>query len=65
MVSLHKSIHFMPQTATFTLSRTPIPASSPFSWFGFKPEILENVANVLTSYLIALLSLKKKVVSFA
>ena len=31
MVSLHKSTHFIPQTATLTLFTTPIPAISHFS----------------------------------
>ena len=55
----------MPQTATFILFSTPIPAISHFSCFGFKPEYFENVANVLISSLIDLLSLKKKVASSA
>ena len=40
MVSLRKSVHFMPQTATFTLSSTPIPTISHFLRFSFKPEYL-------------------------
>ena len=74
MVSLHKSIHFMPQTATSTLFSTPIPEILHFSWFGFKPWILwkcnkciKNVINVIVIDLnvIDILSLKKKVVSSA
>ena len=52
----------MPQNATFS---TPIPATSHFSWFGINPEYFENVANVLRSSIIDLLSLRKKVVSSA
>ena len=62
MVSLYKLMHFRPQTAIFTSFSTPIPAISYFSWFGFNPEYFENVANVLRSSLIDLLSLKKKVI---
>ena len=65
ILSLHKSIHSMPQTVTFTLFSTQMPAISHFSWFGFKPEYFKNVANVLASSLMDLLSLKKKVVSSA
>ena len=60
MVSLHKLIHFMPQTASFTLFSTPIPAILHFSWSGFKPGYFENVANVLRSSLIDHLPIKKK-----
>ena len=63
MLSLHRSVHFMPQTTTFTLFSTPMPAISYFSWFVFKAEYFENVANILISSVIDLLSLKKKVVS--
>ena len=65
MVSLHKSLHFMPQTATFILFSSPIPAISNFSWFDFNPEYFEDVAKVLRSSLIDLLPLKKKVASSA
>ena len=65
IVPVHKSIHFLPQTATFALFSTPISAILHFSWFGFKPEYFENVANLLRSSLIDLLSLKEKVVSSA
>ena len=65
MVSLHKSIHFIPQTATFTLFSTPMPAILHFSLFGFKPECFKNVSIILKSYLVDLFSLKKKVVSSA
>ena len=58
MVSLHKWYHF-------TLFSTSIPVILHFLWFGSNPEYFENVANVLRSSLIDLLSLKKKVVSSA
>ena len=55
----------MPQTATSTLFSTPIPAILHFSLFGFKAKYFENVANVLRSSLMDLLSIKKKEVSSA
>ena len=64
MVSLNKSIHFMPQTVTFTLFNTPVLAILNFLWFGFKPKYFENVHinkhKHFNKFYIRLLSLKKK-----
>ena len=35
-------MHCMPQSATLTHFRSPVPAISEFDLFGFRPEILKN-----------------------
>ena len=57
---LHESIPFMPQTAIFTVFSTPKPEILHFSWFGSKPEFVENVADILLTSVIDLLFLKRK-----
>ena len=45
IASFLESIHFIPQTATWTPFSTPIPATSHLVVFGFNPEKSENNFN--------------------
>ena len=58
-------MHFIPQTATFTPFSIPIPATSHFDKFGFKPENNENKEVVFSNSFIEPNFFKKKIVSSA
>ena len=65
MHSLLRSKHFIPQKATLTLFRTPIPAISHLVKLGLSPEKPKNELKSFKTTLMEQMSSKKKVVSSA
>ena len=55
----------MPQSATFTFFRTPMPAISDLSRFGFSPLTIENKFRLPNTLFAEIKPFKKKVVSSA
>ena len=53
----------MPQSATITPFRTPIPAISDFDFFGLRPENFENCLKISNRFMTDLVVLRKKVAS--
>ena len=62
MVSSCRFTHFLPQSATFTPFRTPIPAISHFDLFGLRPENREKRSKISNKFIIDSVFLRKKVV---
>ena len=65
IASLHRSMYFMPQTATWNPFRAPIPAILHFVKLGFSPEKREKVWNTSTRFSMDCASFRKNVVSSA
>ena len=61
-VLLFRSIQRIPQTATWTLFKTPTPAISYFIKFGFNPKNYEKKSKVSTICFIEIIPFKKKVI---
>ena len=65
MVFSSRLIHSIPQSATSTPFRDPIPAISHLDLFGLRPENNENSWKACVKRMTEFLSFKKKVVLFA
>ena len=65
MVSSCRFAHLIPQSATFTPFRTPIPAISRFDLFDLRPENYEKCLKISNGFKTDSAFLGKKVVSFA
>ena len=52
MVSSYRFTHLIPQSATFTPFRTPIPTVSRFNLFGLRPENCEKCLKISNRFII-------------
>ena len=57
--------HLLPESATLTPFRTPIPAISHFDLFGLRPETCEKCLKISNRFVTDSIFLRKKVVSSA
>ena len=65
IVSSFRFTRLIPQIATFTPFRTPIPAISHFDLFGLRPENCEKCLKISNRFITDSIFLRKKIVSSA